>query len=96
MKRSEAIRHIINVLRLTGNHYCDNGRDKTDANRILERLEIIGMLPPPDKTDVIHGSLVYCYYIDKTYTDCERVVEVEDSYGELDCSRSKLWEPEDD
>ena len=46
MKRSEAIRHIINVLRLTGNHYCDNGRDKTDANRILERLEIIGMLPP--------------------------------------------------
>lgn len=46
MKRSEAIRHIINVLRLTGNHYCDNGRDKTDANRILERLEDIGMLPP--------------------------------------------------
>lgn len=46
MKRSEAIRHIINVLRLTGNHYCDNGRDKTDANKILERLEDIGMLPP--------------------------------------------------
>lgn len=96
MKRSEAIRHIINVLRLTGNHYCDNGRDKTDANRILERLEIIGMLPPPDKTDVIYGSLVYCYYVDKTYTDYERVVEVEDSYGELDYSGSKLWEPEDD
>ena len=49
MKRSEAIRHIINVLRLTGNHYCDNGRDKTDANKILERLEIIGMLPPETK-----------------------------------------------
>ena len=47
MKRSEAIRHIINVLRLTGNHYCDNGRDKTDANKILERLEDIGMFYCP-------------------------------------------------
>lgn len=96
MKRSEAIKHIINVLRLTGNHYCDNGRDKTDANRILERLEDIGMLPPPDNTDVIHSNLVYCYYIDKTYGDRERVIEVENSYGKLDYSRSKLWEPEDD
>lgn len=52
MKRSEAIRHIINVLRLTGNHYCDNGRDKTDANRILERLEDIGMQPPLFQDDV--------------------------------------------
>lgn len=46
MKRSEAITHIVNVLRLTGNHYCDNGRDEIDANRILKRLEAIGMLPP--------------------------------------------------
>lgn len=46
MKRSEALIHIINVLRLTGNHYCDDGRDEQDANRILNRLEQIGMLPP--------------------------------------------------
>jgi len=46
MKKSKAINHIINVLRLTGNHYCDNGRDEQDAKRILERIELIGMLPP--------------------------------------------------
>ncbi len=46
MKRSEAITHIINVLRLTGNHYCDDGRDEQDAERILKRLEQLGMLPP--------------------------------------------------
>lgn len=47
MKRSEAIEHIANVLQLTGNHYCDDGRDKEDAEKILKRLEQIGMLPPP-------------------------------------------------
>jgi hypothetical protein len=46
MKRSEAIKNIVNVLRLTGNHYCDDGRDEQDAERILERLEAIEMLPP--------------------------------------------------
>ena len=46
MKRSEAIKNIVNVLRLTGNHYCDNGRDEQDAKRILKRIELIGMLPP--------------------------------------------------
>lgn len=46
MKRSEAIAHVINVLRLTGNHYCDDGRDLEDAEKILKRLEQIGMLPP--------------------------------------------------
>jgi hypothetical protein len=46
MKKSEAITHIVNVLRLTKNHYCDDGRDKQDAELILERLEKIGMLPP--------------------------------------------------
>jgi hypothetical protein len=49
MKRSEAILNIINVLRLTGNHYCDDGRDEQDAERILKRLEAIGMLPPETK-----------------------------------------------
>jgi hypothetical protein len=38
--------HIVNVLRLTGNHYCDDGRDEQDAERILKRLEQLGMLPP--------------------------------------------------
>lgn len=46
MKRSEAIAHIVNVLRLTGNHFCDDGRDEQDAERILKRLEQLGMLPP--------------------------------------------------
>ena len=46
MKRSEAIEHIVNVLRLTGNHYCDDDRDEQDADKILRRLEQIGMLPP--------------------------------------------------
>jgi hypothetical protein len=46
VKRSEAIMHIVNVLRLTGNHYCDDGRDEQDAEKILKRLEQVGMLPP--------------------------------------------------
>ena len=46
MKRSEALHNIANVLRLTGNHYCDDGRDEQDAERILKRIEAIGMLPP--------------------------------------------------
>jgi len=46
MKRRVAIENIINVLRLTGNHYCDNGRDEQDAEKILKRLEDIGMQPP--------------------------------------------------
>ena len=46
MKRSEAIAHIANVLRLTGNHFCDDGQDLEDSERILKRLEAIGMLPP--------------------------------------------------
>ena len=49
MKRSEAVKNIINVLRLTGNHYCDDGRDKQDAERILKSMELIGMLPPETK-----------------------------------------------
>ena len=28
--------------------------------------------------------------------DRERIFEVENSYGKLDYSRSKLWEPEDE
>lgn len=46
MKRSGAIEHIVNVLRLTGNHYCEDHRDLEDAEKILKRLEQIGMLPP--------------------------------------------------
>jgi hypothetical protein len=46
MKRSVAIENIINVLRLTGNHCCDDGRDEQDAERILKRIEALGMLPP--------------------------------------------------
>lgn len=63
---------------------------------VLSFAERYGMLPPPDNTDVIHGSLVYCYYIDKTYRDRERLIEIENSYGKLDYSRSRLWEPEDE
>ena len=51
MKRSKAIEHIVNILRLTGNHYCDDGRDEQDADRILKRLEQIGMLPPGSVTE---------------------------------------------
>jgi hypothetical protein len=47
MKRSVAIENIINVLRLTGNHYCDNGRDEQDAERILKRIEALGMFYCP-------------------------------------------------
>jgi hypothetical protein len=46
MKRSEVILNIVNVLRLTGNHYCDDGRDEQDAEMILTRMEAVGMLPP--------------------------------------------------
>jgi hypothetical protein len=46
MKRSQAIKEIALILRITGNHYCDDGRDLEDADRILRRLEAIGMLPP--------------------------------------------------
>jgi hypothetical protein len=55
MKRSEAILNIINVLRLTGNHYCDDGRDEQDAERILKRLEAIGILPPAVKGGSMNG-----------------------------------------
>ena len=81
MKRSEAIRHIINVLRLTGNHYCDNGRDKTDANKILERLEIIGMLPPLHIFEDQHES--YCATYDNDECTCNPF-------------RDNIWEPEDE
>ena len=49
MKRSEAITHIVNVLRLTGNNCCDHGRDEQDAEKILKRMEEFGMLPPVEK-----------------------------------------------
>ena len=47
MKRSVAIENIVNVLRLTGNHYCDGGRDEQDAERILNRMEALGMFYCP-------------------------------------------------
>jgi len=47
MKRSEALHNIVNVLRLTGNHYCDDGRDEQDAERILKRIEALGMFYCP-------------------------------------------------
>lgn len=87
MKRSEAVKNIINVLRLTGNHYCDDGRDEQDAERILKRIELIGMLPPPVKLDCVTSSLLYCYY--------PKVQEKEGSWGEcLDRDNSQLWEEE--
>ena len=92
MKRSEALEEIRKILAMNGK---DNGYGELEE-AILHHLESLGMLPPPDKTDVIHSNLVYCYYIDKTYKDRERIFEVENSYGKLDYSRSKLWEPEDD
>jgi hypothetical protein len=47
MKRSEAIEHIVNVLRLTGNHYPeDYDKEGMDAERILDKLEEVGVLPP--------------------------------------------------
>jgi len=55
MKRSVAIENIINVLRLTGNHYCDNGRDEQDAEKILKRMEALGMLPPTVKGGSMNG-----------------------------------------
>lgn len=85
MKRSEALTHIINVLRLTGNHYCDDDRDTQDAERILKRMELIRMLPPPLRTDAVTSSIVYCYY--------PEVEEVEKD-GTLDIAKSKLWEDE--
>ena len=56
MKRSVAIDNIVNVLRLTGNHYCDDGRDVQDAYRILNRMEALGMLPPPDYTETYYSG----------------------------------------
>ena len=46
MKRIEMIEIISVILRLTGNHYCDDGRDIEDADKILKALEDVGMLPP--------------------------------------------------
>lgn len=92
MKRSEAVEEIRKILAMNGK---DNGYGELEE-AILHHLESLGMLPPPDNTDVIHSSLVYCYYIDKTYEDRERVIEVKDSWGDLDYKRSKLWEPEDE
>lgn len=49
MKRSQMIENIANILKLSGNHYCDDGRDMQDADKILKRLENLGMLPPFDE-----------------------------------------------
>ena len=98
MKRSGMLSKIASVIINFNEAYRQTPREVAleMAEIILQVQEEAGMLPPPDNTDVIHGSLVYCYYIDKTYSDCDRVVEVGDSCGKLDCSNSKLWEPEDE
>ena len=80
MKRSEAIRNIVNVLRLTGNHYCDDGRDEQDAERILKRIELIGMLPPETKA---------------TPSDFSNTGFTQEFLDEHNFTVSK-WEPEDD
>lgn len=46
MKRSLAIQILANILKLTGNHYCDDGRDVQDATEMLDAMEGIGMEPP--------------------------------------------------
>jgi hypothetical protein len=46
MKRSEMVALIASVLKITGNHYCDDNRDLDDANKILEVIESTGMRPP--------------------------------------------------
>lgn len=33
-------------LRMTGNHYCDDGRDFQDCEKILDMMEKAGMEPP--------------------------------------------------
>lgn len=81
MKRSEAITHIVNVLRVTGNHYCDDGRDEQDADRILKRLEAIGMLPP------LHIFKDQHEYYCATYDDDECTCNP---------FRDNQWEPEDE
>ena len=94
MKRSEMVDKLQSfVFDATD---CAYRITEEEASLLLQFIEKAGMLPPPDNTDVINSNLVYCYYIDKTYEGHERVFEIEDSYGKLDYSRSKLWEPEDE
>jgi hypothetical protein len=46
MKRSDMVKLIALKLKLSGNHYCDDGRDLDDAESMLVVLEKYGMQPP--------------------------------------------------
>jgi hypothetical protein len=53
----------------------------------------LGMLPPPNNTDVVSSSIVYCYYSDELDGYSDRLSE-SNSSGKLCIKYSKLWSKE--
>ncbi len=83
MKRSEVVNLIALILQVSGNHYCDDGRDKDAAEDILKTLEDIRMEPPP--------------YI--TEADTELMKSDPDMWNEqlyFGYEGLRQWEPEDE
>lgn len=98
VKRSEALKVIDEVY---SNWYKDfysldiNDSEKLDNfiplnERILSKLEELGMLPRPQNIEAATSQILYCYY--------PEIIETKNDEGwyEFDAKLSKLWESEDE
>lgn len=56
---------------------------------ILNKLEEVGMLPPPDEIEAVTRNLIYSYYTERV----EPSDEINKNYDRPNIH--KLWEPED-
>lgn len=95
MKKSEANKILFDAIYNLPINIGDNDIKEIVDEVLRVAVEKIGMLPPPDKTDVATSAIVYCYYDDGEKYD-DRLKELKNTYGSLDIKKSILWEPENE
>lgn len=84
MKRSEVLDEITFIL----DKEVGDLNFPSISEVILNKIEELGMLPPPDEIDAVTTNIVYAYYTDRV----EASDEINKNYDRPNIS--KLWEPE--
>lgn len=86
MKRSKAVETMVEFYE----SIPEGASSYHKMDRLLSRLERLGMLPPPDDSEAVTGNIVYAYYYERVEADDE----IHKFFDKPNIA--KLWEPENE